>query len=268
MKRALWTALLATMLVPLASPAAPAQADAEAARPKTIVTLTFDDGDASHAKVARILEKHHMRGTFYVNSGTLGTKGKLSRKQVVAIQKAGHEIGGHTLTHPYLTQLSFEQQRAEICDDRAALLKMGLRVRTFAYPYGALDAGAKQAARQCGYNAARTVGGLSNRRCKTCVVAEPMRPETLYSVRTPGSVLVDATPAQIEQLVVNAERSGGGVLPLVFHHMCDKCDTYSVSERTLTRFLDWLAKRKSHGTVVRRFGDVIGGKMRPVPTED
>ncbi|MEZ0073927.1 polysaccharide deacetylase family protein [Planotetraspora sp. GP83] len=233
----------------------------------TVVALTFDDGDASHVRVARLLKSRGMAGTFYVNSAQIGTAGKLTRAQLAAIARAGHEIGGHTLTHPKLPELTPAEQRAEICDDRRALLAMGFQVRTFAYPYGAWDGSAKRIVRACGYNGARGVGGLSSRPCAGCEVAEPYRPESLYLVRTPGSVRETTTLAQIKESVLNAEKAGGGLVPLVFHRLCADdggCGVYSVSDRTLTAFLDWLAGRRTRGTVVRTLGAAIGGKVRPL----
>ncbi|WP_067125122.1 polysaccharide deacetylase family protein [Microtetraspora malaysiensis] len=239
-----------------------------ARRPTTVVALTFDDGDRSHAVAARLLEKHGLRGTFYVNSGDLGTSGKLSRRQVTAIAKAGHEIGGHTVDHERLTDLDPEEQAETICADRRALLGTGLQVRTFAYPYGAVDATARQAARDCGYNAARTIGGIAQRPCRDCVVAEPARPERPYEIRTPGSVRESATLAALKGYVIRAEQGGGGLLPLAFHKVCARgCGTFSVRTDVLDGFLAWLARREGHGTAVRTLGDVTGGRVRPVPAD-
>ncbi|MGI5492053.1 polysaccharide deacetylase family protein [Microtetraspora malaysiensis] len=237
-------------------------------RPTTVVALTFDDGDRSHAVAARLLEKHGLRGTFYVNSGGLGRPGKLSRRQVAAIAKAGHEIGGHTVNHERLTDLDPDEQAATICADRRALFGMGLWVRTFAYPYGAVDATARQAARDCGYNAARTIGGIAQWPCRGCVVAEPARPERPYEIRTPGSVRESTTLAALKGYVIRAEQGGGGLLPLAFHKVCVRgCGTFSVRTDVLDGFLAWLAKRERQGTVVRTVADVTGGRVRPVPAD-
>ncbi|WP_067174332.1 polysaccharide deacetylase family protein [Microtetraspora niveoalba] len=237
-------------------------------RPRTVVALTFDDGDRSHTMAAKLLERHGLRGTFYINSGDLGTKGKLTRAQAAAIAKAGHEIGGHTVNHERLTDLAPEEQTETICADRRALLGMGLTVRTFAYPYGAVDASARQAARDCGYNAARTIGGIAQGPCRDCVVAEPTRPERVYEIRTPGSVRESTTLADMKRYVLRAEQSGGGLLPLAFHKVCARgCGTFSVRTAVLDQFLGWLAKRERHGTAVRTLADVTGGRVRPVPEE-
>ncbi len=272
--RTLCLSSLVSLLVLATLPHAPAAQAEPRPKPRTtrtpelVVALTFDDGDRSHAMAARLLERHGLRGTFYVNSGDLGKKGKLTRAQLAAIAKAGHEIGGHTVNHERLTDLGPDEQAATICSDRRALLGMGYRVRTFAYPYGAVDASARQAARDCGYNAARTIGGIATKPCGGCVVAEPARPERVYEIRTPGSVHDDTSLADMKRHVIRAEQNGGGLLPLAFHMVCAKgCGSYSVRTKVLDQFLGWLATRERRGTAVRTIADVTGGKVRPVPAE-
>ncbi|WP_204042412.1 polysaccharide deacetylase family protein [Acrocarpospora phusangensis] len=251
---------------------APASADTaqtagRAAKPKIIVSLGFDDGDASHAMVGSLLKRYGMRGTFYINSGDLGKSGFLTRRQVRTLAKQGHEIGGHTLHHVRLTEVAPLTARKEICQDRKALLGMGFKVRTFAYPYGAENAKVHKMAAYCGYNAARTVGGLTQPGCLECGgYAETLPPRELYRVRTPGSVRADNTLEEIQEEVIAAEEKGHGLLPLVFHRVCEEdCGEYSVTPQLLEEFVAWLKEREADGTVVRTLADVIGGKVRPVP---
>jgi peptidoglycan/xylan/chitin deacetylase (PgdA/CDA1 family) len=267
-------AALLVALVALVMPAVPAQASqasqVETAKPpkkvSTVVSLTFDDGDVTHLAAARMLEKRKMRGTFYVNTETIGDELKLTRGQLATIAKAGHEIGGHTLTHVRLSDLLPGEQRVQICDDRRTLAAWGYRATTLAYPFGAEDADAKKVARQCGYDAARTVGGLKEWGCPHCPAVEAVRPKDRYGIRTPGSVREDISLREIKQQVLSAEK-GGGFLPLVFHRVCDDCGVYSVSPRILDEFLGWLATRKSHGTVVKTMSDAVGAKYRPLPRQ-
>ncbi|GIH90030.1 polysaccharide deacetylase family protein [Planobispora siamensis] len=253
---------LAALLLPLG---APARAEALAPKkPRTIVVLTFDDGDATHLAVARMLQKHGMRGTFYVNSATLGDEEKLTTRQLAAIAEAGHEIGGHTLNHTRLTELLPDQQRTQICDDRRALMKMGHRVTTLAYPFGSVDADAKRTAKSCGYNAARVVGGIRQWNCPACPPAESLPPADRWGVRSPGSFTEETQVRQMKQLVLNAEKTGG-LIPLVFHRVCAGCGWYSNSPEDVEEFLGWLASRKSRGTVVKTMAEAIGGPLRPMP---
>src|SRR5690348_5696366 len=78
---------------------------------QTIVSLTFDDGYDDAPLAAQLLEQHGFRGTFYIISGVLGQSPYMSVAQVQALQAAGHEIGGHTVSHKNLTTLTTDQAR-------------------------------------------------------------------------------------------------------------------------------------------------------------
>lgn len=57
--------------------------------------------------------------------------------QLVEMQTEGLEVGGHTVTHPSLSQVSQEQAREEIMGTRDALLaNLGDAPRSFCYPNG------------------------------------------------------------------------------------------------------------------------------------
>ena len=64
------------------------------------------------------------------------------------------EIGSHTLTHPFLTQLTPEAQAVEVTESRRRLAELcGRPVRFFAYPAGDYDARTLAAVRGAGYSA-------------------------------------------------------------------------------------------------------------------
>jgi len=226
----------------------------------TVVSLTFDDGtDDQFSTVRPLLAEHGMHGTFYVNSGRLGTEGYVTVAQLAAIATDGNEIGGHTITHADLPTLSRAGQQREICNDRVALTAMGFSPVSFAYPYGDANPMALNSVQACGYNSARTVGGLvSPGSCQTCAYAESLHTRDPFLLSTSDSV---KGSTNLEEYVTQAKRHGGGWVPLVFHHVCDACaDPYSIQTKQFAAFLDWL---KAQGTTVRTVGEVIGGTMRP-----
>jgi peptidoglycan/xylan/chitin deacetylase (PgdA/CDA1 family) len=60
--------------------------------------------------------------------------------QVGAIRKAGHIIGGHTLTHPNLAHVTEQEVRSEIAGCKKRLEeKLGEPVEHFSYPHPALE---------------------------------------------------------------------------------------------------------------------------------
>ena len=70
---------------------------------------------------------------------------------------AGHEIGSHTLTHPFLTRLPPRRAKEEITASRKKLEDLfGRAVRHFCYPYGDWNAAVRDQVMAAGYTTACT----------------------------------------------------------------------------------------------------------------
>jgi peptidoglycan/xylan/chitin deacetylase (PgdA/CDA1 family) len=77
---------------------------------------------------------------------------------VAAIASSGSEIGFHTREHLALTELTDDELDVALEYGRSDLERVvGAPVRSFAYPYGAVDDRVKGAARRAGYSAAFSV---------------------------------------------------------------------------------------------------------------
>lgn len=99
-RRILALALLAALL-----PAAEA-----AAQPKQ-VALTFDDGPSSNTpSILRTLKRERVRATFFVVGSNVGGNETLVRRMV----KRGHEVGNHTWSHPWLTEIPLSDVAREL----------------------------------------------------------------------------------------------------------------------------------------------------------
>ena len=146
-----------------------------------------------------------------------------------------------------------------------ALLNLGFSVRSFAYPYGSFNNATKTIVSGCGYNNARTIGGLvTPTSCSGCPYSDTIPPRDVLAIPTPDSIKRTTTLAQMQSFVVQAEQHGGGLVPLVMHHVSSSCtDDYCVSPTTLDQFLTWLQARASSGTTVAKIGDVVGGAVQP-----
>jgi peptidoglycan/xylan/chitin deacetylase (PgdA/CDA1 family) len=139
-----------------------------AGRQRGLVGITFDDGYANAMEAAvPILRRHSFTATFFIVSGRLGGANDwdegtpwplVSASQVAALAAAGMEIGSHSATHIRLAGLGAGQLDVETRGSRASLNELtGAPVRGFAYPYGSVDAAARCAARQAGYEYACAV---------------------------------------------------------------------------------------------------------------
>ena len=233
---------------------------------RTVVSFTFDDGDADQATAARILHRYHMAGTFYIITGAVGTPGYLTLAQLHWLAAQGDEIGAHTVSHLELTGVTPAEARRQACMSRVILTGWGFRVTSFAYPGGAADRRAEAIVAGCGFDSARLTTGLRNGGCPGCAIAESIPPATPMGIRTPGEVDGSWTLHDLEGLVTRAERAGGGWLPLIFHHICSahQCGPLSARASMLNAFAHWLAGRSGAGTVVRTVSQVTGGPDRAV----
>src|SRR5215469_7567563 len=225
---------------------------ARAATGQTIVSLTFDDGSASEYWALGQLQQYNMLGTFYINSARAGTSSYyMTWSQIHDLYNAGNEIGGHTAMHVNLPQTDPVEAKRQICDDRVNLLNQGFQPTDFAYPFGAYNASIEQMAAACGYDSARTtVNGISS-----------VPPQDPYAIDEGAS---SSNLSDYENAVLNAESQGGGWVPLVFHQICNACDTNWITQSDFTSLLSWLqGQEATNGVVVKRVQDVIGGSVQP-----
>lgn len=118
-----------------------------------LVVTSWDDGHFLDVKLAKLLSKYNLKGTFFVTTSYLEP---LSIDQLIEIDKR-HEIGAHTLTHPNLTDISIENAKQEICGSKSYLEEsLGHEINTFCYPRGRFNEEIKQIVKKCGFIGART----------------------------------------------------------------------------------------------------------------
>jgi len=125
----------------------------------TVVTFSFDDGDNSWIKAARILEKHGWRGTFNVTlrnvvpdlvkgrSGMFPLKGVLHRDQVTWLYKRGHEIASHGLRHLEPSRCNSVELWYELRASKKTFESYGVAVTSFACPFNGFNAAVEKASR-------------------------------------------------------------------------------------------------------------------------
>ncbi len=142
---------------------------------KKAVTFSYDDGVTQDRQLIRMLDRYGLKGTFNLNSGLLGNTNSLIRNDwTVAHVKPraceverlyrGHEVAGHSLTHPGLPSLDDEEVVRQVEEDRLALSDIvGYEVVGFAYPGGAVDDRIARLIREhTGIRYARTVVSTGN----------------------------------------------------------------------------------------------------------
>ena len=122
--------------------------------------ITFDDGYGDfYTDVFPLLKKYHMRATIYIIYDYIGRKGFLNEQQIRELVDSDLvEIGSHTLDHIYLKQASKNYADKQIIESKKKFEEQfGIKIFTFAYPYGAFNDDNIKSVQNAGYTAAVSV---------------------------------------------------------------------------------------------------------------
>ncbi|MHC6222046.1 polysaccharide deacetylase family protein [Arthrobacter sp. MMS24-S77] len=207
-----WTAFGSTAMVIAGLLAAVAFAAPAHAAPNTVVSLTFDDGNADQLTAESTMKSLGLNGTFFITTGWIDQPTYLTTANLHQLAADGNEIGGHTVTHPDLVSLVPAESTRQICDGRVALMNMGFKVTSFAYPFASEDANTQALVKQCGYNSARGLGDAASKdpASATLPAADTIPPANPYVTAAPDEVDSTWTLANLENQVTHAQAAGGG----------------------------------------------------------
>jgi peptidoglycan/xylan/chitin deacetylase (PgdA/CDA1 family) len=122
------------------------------------VAITFDDGcetDALYA--APRLRELGFSATFFVVTTWVGRPGYLSQRQLHELRDGGFELGAHSRSHSFLTDLDPVALGSEIVESKTELEQMlGHRVDHFSCPGGRWSPAISAVARDAGYRTVST----------------------------------------------------------------------------------------------------------------
>lgn len=115
-----------------------------------VVFLTIDDGAEKDPRLPRMMDELKIPYSAFLSDYVINDNYAYFKK----MQARGVSLHNHTLTHPYLPGLSYEEQKREICGQQDKIKKQyGKRPELFRPPYGNYDAGTLRAAKSCGVKA-------------------------------------------------------------------------------------------------------------------
>ena len=140
---------------------------------KLIITTSWDDGHEYDLRIASLLDKYGLKGTFYVPL-------RNSEKPVMQIEQLKelslhHEIGGHTCNHIYLNSLGDSDAAYEIKECKVMLENIIVKeVEAFCFPGGKFAQRDINFVREAGYLFGRTT-------------------KLLMTQNNPSSILMDTT---------------------------------------------------------------------------
>ena len=113
------------------------------------IALTYDDGpnDLATERLLEVLDRANVRATFFMIGRFVRQRPQIAR----AVAAAGHLIGNHTMTHPWLAWQSAARVRSELADTNSVLEDtLGAPIHFFRPPHGARRPYVLRAARELG----------------------------------------------------------------------------------------------------------------------
>ncbi len=120
-----------------------------AGRDSAEIALTYDDGpnDAATLELLDVLARHTVRASFFMIGRFVQQRPEIAR----AVHAAGHLVGNHTMTHPWLAWQPDRVIREELLGCNQALEDtLGARVRYLRPPHGARRPAVMRIARELG----------------------------------------------------------------------------------------------------------------------
>lgn len=128
-------------------------------KPPTYITTSWDDGHPLDLRVAELLARYGLRGTFYVPMAS--EYGTMTAAQVRELSR-GFEIGAHTVHHVDLRLAPAEEANREIVDSKSWVEDItGQPCPMFCPPKGKFSRRHLASIQKAGYSGVRSVELLS-----------------------------------------------------------------------------------------------------------
>lgn len=134
---------------------------------KKAFNITYDDGITQDIRFVELLNKYNLKGTFNLNSELMKQEFAWTHESGLVIRRLSqevavnlyqnHEVASHTLTHPYMNDLSETKIMYELEQDKKNLEQLfGKEVLGFAVPFDYYSELIAECAKKCGFAYART----------------------------------------------------------------------------------------------------------------
>ena len=179
--------------------------------PPNAVVITVDDGWlCASTEIEPVLERFRFPWSLYVYPKIVGQGSHtLTWPEIIALQKNGVDIEGHTMSHAHLMHKSHPELddaqydaflRTELDESKRVIESYtGQPVRFLAYPYGDYDAAVVAAAKRAGYEAGLLSWSGPNNRCTDPLKLRRLAMESDTSLEQLRTAL-DATTLELHDL--------------------------------------------------------------------
>ncbi len=136
------------------------------------LTFSYDDGVTQDRRLVEIFRTYGIKATFNLNSGSLGTKqrithygydvcfDKVDAEEVKTLysEKDGFEVAVHGKKHLGWNKITDEEMNEEIGEDKSVLEKLsGQNIIGAGYPFGSFDESCDKKLRAFGLQYSRTI---------------------------------------------------------------------------------------------------------------
>ncbi len=120
-------------------------------------TTSWDDGAKEDMRLAELLTKYQLKGTFYIPLANIEKRAVLSTDEIKIIAN-NFEIGAHTVNHKYLTTIPNEEAEYEIKHSKKKLEDIvNISVNGFCFPGGKYNNTHLKLVNEAGFKYARTI---------------------------------------------------------------------------------------------------------------
>ncbi len=128
--------------------------------------VSYDDGVLQDIRFVQLLNKYNLKGTFNLNSKLMEREFEWTHENGLIIKRlskdiasnlySGHEIASHTLTHPYMDNLTENEIIHELQTDKDNLEKLfDSKIMGFAVPFDFYSELIEECVKKCGFEYAR-----------------------------------------------------------------------------------------------------------------
>lgn len=133
---------------------------------KKAFNITYDDGILQDVRFVELLNRYNLKGTFNLNSELMYQKFEWMHEKGMTIKRlpvdmvadlySGHEVASHTLTHPYMHDISEAETLHQMMQDKHNLEQLiGREVCGFAVPFDYYSDTIITCAQKCGFEYSR-----------------------------------------------------------------------------------------------------------------
>jgi peptidoglycan/xylan/chitin deacetylase (PgdA/CDA1 family) len=218
-----------------------------------LISISFDDGwESVYTQALPILQQDGFATTQYIISGTLPSQSYMSVAQLKSMQKAGHEIGAHTVDHPDLTTLDDKQLTYELVSSKNTLSKHFGPIRDFTSPYGAYNTYTLKAIGKHYRSQKNAEGDPAANDLEAINIKNDFNSLNLISYSIRQSTTLD----DLNKLVKSAQQHNGWLI-LTYHQVDYSGEKFSVTPQEFKRQIDYLSHANIRSATIGQAMDVL-----------